>query len=80
LKDFLGQELAVGDAVVINDKKYSNLMLAKVTKFTPTMVRVELYRTRWDKGWTEESVLCNSSQVLRADQELVTAWLLKRAK
>jgi hypothetical protein len=80
LKDFFGQELAIGDAVVMNDKTYSELRLAKIVKFTPTMVRVATYDTRWGKGWMNDTVLCNSHQIVRAEQELVTAFLLRNAK
>ena len=80
MKDFFGQELAIGDAVVMNDKTYSELKLAKVVKFTPTMVRVAMYDSHWGKGWMGGTVLCNSHQVVRAEQELVTAFLLRHAK
>lgn len=80
MKDFLDQELAIGDAVIINDKRYSNIALAKIVKFTPTMMRAEVYDHHWGKGWSGETVLCHSGQVIKADPELVTAWLLKRSK
>jgi len=40
VKDFIGQELVVGDVVVTTPKNYRGLIKAKVVAFTPQKVRV----------------------------------------
>lgn len=39
MKDFLGNELNIGDIVICNDKKYSKLIIAKIIKLTPSGVK-----------------------------------------
>lgn len=75
MKDFMQQELAIGDVVIVNDKKYSNLELGHIIAFTPTMARVKVYGK--DKRWEENGQLCHSYQIHRIDQELATAYVLK---
>jgi len=79
--DFLRQKLELGDVVVMNDKTYSELKLAKVTAFTPKKVRVSVYDDRFDRNeWSTSTQLCDSCQVFKVDPELVTTYLLKIAK
>lgn len=49
MKDFLGQELAIGDTVVLTAPNYRMLIKAKVIALTPMKVRVE-YNNTWNFG------------------------------
>lgn len=40
MKDFLGNEVKVGDKVACLEKGYNNLVTAKVVKLTPQKIRV----------------------------------------
>ena len=40
MKDFFGQELAVGDYVAFEEPKYRNLILGVIVGFTPKQVRL----------------------------------------
>lgn len=46
MKDFFGQELAIGDFVAFEEPKYRNLMLGIVVAFTPKKVRLLWKSTR----------------------------------
>lgn len=43
-KDFVGQELAVGDTVAFYRPGYREFVLGKVIKFTPQKIKVEYQR------------------------------------
>ena len=47
MKDFLGNELSVGDKVITIIPNYRGLVLATVIKFTPKKVRVS-YKNTWN--------------------------------
>jgi len=47
VKDFLGNDLALGDEVVLTAPNYRHFVKAKVIKFTPKKVRVE-YLNTWN--------------------------------
>jgi hypothetical protein len=49
MKDFLGQEISIGDTVVLTAPKYRHFVKAKVIQFTPKKVRVEFNNT-WNFG------------------------------
>lgn len=49
MKDFHGQELAVGDEVTTTPKNYRGLVRGKIVAFTPQQVRVE-YLNTWNYG------------------------------
>lgn len=55
MKDFLGQELAVGDTVVAVELGYRSLKKVSVVALTPTKVRLS---DRWglgsDSTWLQE--------------------------
>lgn len=48
MKDFLGNELAIGDVVIFPEPKYRNLRRGKIIAFTPKKVRIE-YQVPWTK-------------------------------
>lgn len=42
MKDFLGQELQIGDEVIFSPKHYKySLVIGKIVAFTPQKIRVE---------------------------------------
>lgn len=49
MKDFLGNQLDIGDEVVLTAPQYRHLVKAKVIAFTPKKVRVE-YSNTWTYG------------------------------
>ena len=49
MKDFLGQEISIGDTVVLTAPEYRHFVKAKVIQFTPKKVRVEFNNT-WNFG------------------------------
>lgn len=56
MKDFLGNELQIGDEVVLTAPKYRMFTKAKIIAFTPKKVRVQ-YNNTWNygpKGYVEE--------------------------
>lgn len=64
MKDFLGNEVKVGDSVVCMEKGYSNLIHAKVVKLTPQAIKV-VY-TKWDGG---HEVLRTPAQFIKVENE-----------
>lgn len=49
MRDFLGQNISVGDSVVTTPKNYRGLVKATVVAFTPKKVRVR-YTNTWNYG------------------------------
>lgn len=60
-KDILGQPLKVGDEVLINNKKYSELSPSEIIGFTSKKIKVR-GESITHSGVTE--TLCNSNQVV----------------
>lgn len=60
MKDFLGNQLNVGDKVVCIELNYKNLVRGEVTKITPQAMRV-----KWHRGTREEITLRYSDQVVK---------------
>ena len=60
MKDFLGQELQVGDIVVVAPKNYRGLVKAKVVSLTPQKVRLTYRVSRTE---TEEYIVFPDSVV-----------------
>lgn len=44
MKDFIGQELGIGDTVAVTEPNYRNLVKATVLRFTPKRVVLSLPR------------------------------------
>lgn len=49
MKDFVGNELTLGDTVAVAPKNYRGLIRAQIIKFTPQQVRVK-YKNTWNFG------------------------------
>jgi hypothetical protein len=47
MKDFVGQELEIGDSVVLIAPKYRQFVVAEVIMFTPDKVKV-FFRNTWN--------------------------------
>ena len=75
MKDFLEQELKIGDNVIMITPNYRDLKLAQVVKFTAKNVRVA-YNDQYGKG----NLLQHSSQLVRVEGPVVTKYLLKHSK
>jgi hypothetical protein len=70
--DFLGRPLAVGDYVILIKPRYRELLLARITKFTPKQVRVV-----WgDKDW--DQMIQHASQLCKVEGPDLTLFLLKK--
>ena len=48
MKDFFGQELAVGDEVAVEQPRYRNLIRAEIIAFTPQKIRVKYRYQNYD--------------------------------
>ena len=75
MKDFLDQDLKIGDNVIMITPNYRDLKLAQVVKFTAKNVRVA-YNDQYGSG----EMLQHSSQLVRVQGPLVTKYLLKHSK
>jgi putative ribosome biogenesis GTPase RsgA len=64
VKDFLGQELAVGDTVVVSHPRYRELEKLTIKGFTPKNVRLNR-PTAWNP---HETFLQHSSQMVKVPQ------------
>lgn len=49
MKDFLNNDLAIGDTVVLMVPNYRSFVKGKIFEFTPKQVRVE-YTNTWNYG------------------------------
>ena len=65
MKDFLNNELKVGDKVVCLEKDYKNLIHATVVKLTPKMIIVEFTRRAFPDRLVTEQVKRFSDQVVK---------------
>ncbi len=71
MKDFLGQELTVGDYVMYMKQHYRELGMGKITKFTPKKVHVKWGSSEW------ASILQTPDQLVKVSGEEVFAYALK---
>lgn len=60
VKDFLGNELNIGDNVACIELDYKNLVKGEVVKLTPTAVRV-----KWQHWGKDKITLRYSNQVIK---------------
>ena len=65
MKDFLGNELQVGDKVVCLEKDYKNLIKATVVKLTEKTIFVEFTRRAFSDRMVTETVKRFSDQVVK---------------
>ena len=79
MKDFLGNELAIGDSVVVIAPKYRHFVLARVIKFTPTSARVS-FMNDWNyaKPGRYTELLQSPCQLTKVDGPDATAYLLRK--
>jgi hypothetical protein len=75
MKDFLDQELKIGDNVIMITPNYRDLKLAQVVKFTAKNVRVA-----YNDQYGSCEMLQHSSQLVRVQGPMVTKYLLKHSK
>ena len=71
MKDFLDQELSIGDNVIIITPNYRDFTLAQVIKFTAKNVRVK---------FNGRELLQSPDQLVRMNTAAVTKYLLKHSK
>ena len=70
-RDFLGQELNLGDYVIFMKQHYREFGMGKIIKFTPQKVRV-----KWGThDWAE--LLQTADQLVKVEGEEVFAYALK---
>ena len=60
MKDFLGKELQIGDAVVVAVPSYREFALAKIVAFTPKKVRVV-----YEKKGESHDLIQDSQQLVK---------------
>ena len=70
MRDFVGNELQVGDYLAAMDKRYANLMVVRITRFTPKACRA-IEKNDISPG------LFQTWQVVKMEGDIVTAWVLK---
>jgi len=71
MKDFLDQELSIGDNVIIITPNYRDFTLAQVIKFTAKNVRVK---------FNGRELLQSPDQLVRMNTAAVTKYLLMHSK
>ena len=64
MKDFVGNEVQVGDTVICIEKGYNNLVKATVTKITPQNIKVKY--PKWNSDY---EVLRSRIQFVRIPDE-----------
>lgn len=74
MKDFLDQELSIGDNVIMITPNYRDLKLAQVIKFTAKNVRVA-----YNDGHRSRELLQHPSQLVRVQGPAITHYLLKHS-
>lgn len=52
MKDFLGQDLEVGDVVAVTEPNYRSLIRATVVRFTPKRVVLQYFENRQLRDYT----------------------------
>ena len=72
--DKLGREIKLGDCVVAPN--HNNLMIAKVIKLNPKMVKIKKFNTS-QKSWNTGEYNKYSSDLVILDGPEVTAYLLR---
>jgi hypothetical protein len=77
MKDFIGQELEVGNWVVFITPDYRDLTLGEITKFTPKNMHVTYIHHDRGRHWSK---LIRSNTSVKIDGPELTAMLLKRNK
>ena len=75
MKDFVGQELAIGDYVAFSRTTYRDLVLGKIVAFTPKQVRISFKHKRI-VGETD-TTLNYSANVVKLEPNDVLVKLLK---
>jgi hypothetical protein len=80
MQDFIGNELFVGDMVIIVAPNYRSLVLGKVIKFTPVRVKVA-YMNTWNYGnpGHYQEVLQTPDQVIKIEGARLTEYLIKNS-
>jgi hypothetical protein len=76
MKDFLNQDLATGDFVVMMRPGYRELMVGRVDGLTPKKVRVK-YQPHWDKNGNLENVVIDSTNLVKLEPTDALALRLK---
>ena len=71
MKDFLGQELALGDYVIYMKQHYREFGMGKIVKFTPQKVRIKWANSQWAE------LLQTADQLVKVSGEEVFAYALK---
>jgi len=75
MKDFAGQQLAVGDYVAFMRPHYRELCLGKITSFTPKKIHVA-YK-RWKTSTNFEDFLSDPSNLVRLEPSDALMLILK---
>lgn len=84
MKDFLGQELAVGDHVIVGSAfgQQRGFRMGKVVKFSPKMVQVDTGKTRYILVDTQAKKLDSfyPQDLIKVSPEQMTWYMLNRGK
>lgn len=65
MKDFIDNKLNIGDIIICNDKKYSNLIIAKIIKFTPKGIKAMFKNNLYNSSSHINISFFTSSQVVK---------------
>ena len=55
MKDFIGQELEIGDVVAVTEPSYRNLVRATIERFTPKRVVLQYFEGKTLREYTTPS-------------------------
>ena len=67
-RDIVGQELTIGDVVVMTMPRYADICFATIIAFTPKNVRVQ---------YKNDTKLAHSKTLFKVDKSLLVEYLLK---
>lgn len=74
MKDFIGNELALGDFVAFTRPGYRDLTLGKIIKFTPKKIRLS-YTSYYG---SDETHAIDSTYVVKLNEQDVILFLLRK--
>lgn len=69
MKDFLGQEIKIGDEVIFIEKDYRNLKIGRIKSASDKMLVVEYERSYYGHGGTEMKQYHNQVVKIKRDNK-----------
>jgi hypothetical protein len=80
MKDFIGQDLMVGDTVAFSNLSYRNLEKGVIDSFTPKKIRIKYTDNRWGIKHENSFYLADPCIVVRIAKANIEAAIIDAAK